>query len=248
MKVPFGYGTAERELEWIDAWLREHYHPEYVTRLVAWLNARDGHIGIGGAWRADGTQADKPGFAPEGKSFHQNQKYSDGYIGATAVDLVARAAGKHRSPSWAEVPAQGSDDAKRWGLHCNVGEAPRGEPWHIQPVEIDGHGSWVRNGSPAPVAGFPFPGRRAKPTPPPSTEEDADMLGLVSLIRPKGFANVFSVMPIGARHLGGGSYVRLVAQLDAAGHDSTVHVTDHQQEIDGILAQAGLTRADLVRE
>ena len=85
-------------------------------------------------------------------------------------------------------------------------------------------------------------------TPPPPTEEDTDMLALVTLTRPKGYANVFAVTPWGSRHLGGGSYVRLVAQLDAAGHDSTVHVTDHQQEIAGILAQAGLTRADLVRE
>jgi hypothetical protein len=79
----------------------------------------------------------------------------------------------------------------------------------------------------------------------PSRSEDTDMLALVSLTRPKGYANVFAVTPWGSRHLGGDSYVRLVAQLDAAGHDSTIHITAHRQEIAGILAQAGLTRADL---
>ena len=88
-------------------------------------------------------------------------------------------------------------------------------------------------------------GHQTPPKPPPM-EEDLDMLALVTLTRPKGYANVFAVTPWGSRHLGGDSYVRLVAQLDAAGHDSTVHVTDHRQEIAGILAQAGLTHADLV--
>jgi hypothetical protein len=84
-----------------------------------------------------------------------------------------------------------------------------------------------------------------KPTPPP-TAEDTDMLALVSLTRPKGYANVFAVTPWGSRHLGGDSYRRLAAQMAKAGVDTAVHVTDHKQEIAGILAQAGLTHADLV--
>jgi hypothetical protein len=84
-----------------------------------------------------------------------------------------------------------------------------------------------------------------KPTPPP-TAEDTDMLALVSLTRPKGYANVFAVTPWGSRHLGGDSYRRLAAQMAGAGVDTAVHVTDHKQEIAGILAQAGLTHADLV--
>jgi hypothetical protein len=115
----------------------------------------------------------------------------------------------------------------------------------------------ARTGCPGPLftnkrwwAQITAPLTTATPPPPatPTEEDTTDMLSLVTLTRPKGFANVFAVTPWGSRHLGGGSYVRLVAQLDAAGHDSTVHVTDHRQEIDGILAQAGLTRADLVRE
>ena len=162
MKVPYGYGNAETTLEDTRARLLVHHHPEYVARLVAWFQAQDGRVGIGGGWRADGSQPDKPGFAPAGKSFHQNQKYSDGFIGATAVDLVHRSPGnKHRSPTWAEVPAQGSVDARLWGLHCNVGTpgARGSEPWHVQPIEIDGHSTFIRDGSPAPVANYPFPGR-----------------------------------------------------------------------------------------
>lgn len=162
VKVPYGYGTDERSIEWVELWLLAHYHHEYVTRLVAWLEAQDGLIGVGGGWRADGTQPTLAGFAPAGKSFHQNQKYSDGFVGATAVDLVHRNPGnKHRSPTWAEVPAQGSADARLWGLHCNVGTpgARGSEPWHMQPIEIDGHATWLSAGSPAPVPNYPFPDR-----------------------------------------------------------------------------------------
>jgi hypothetical protein len=162
MNVPYGYGKDERSIGWIETWLLAHHHPEYVARLIAWLKSRNGQMGIGGGWRADGTQPNKPGFAPAGKSFHQNQKYSDGFVGATAVDLVHRNPGNvHRSPTWNEAIVQGSDEAWRWGLHCNVGTpGSRGsEPWHIQPVEIDGHASWRRNNSPCPAPDWPFPGR-----------------------------------------------------------------------------------------
>lgn len=160
LMVPWGYGRTLKSLAEVRSRLEEHYHPEYIERLCAWLMSKNGRIGIGGTWRADGTQPDKPGFAPEGTSFHQNQKYSDGFIGAVAVDLVARNGSQiHRAPMWSEVPVQGSDEAKLWGLHCNVGSPPGGESWHMQPIEIDGHASWLRNGSPAPVPGYHFPGR-----------------------------------------------------------------------------------------
>jgi hypothetical protein len=162
MLLPFGYGTEERSLDQVEARLLVNYHPEYVARLVAWMRSCDGRIGVGGGFRPDGTQPAKAGFAPAGKSFHQNQKYSDGFVGATAVDLVHRNPGsKHRSPTWAEVPAQGSAEAAKWGLHCNVGTpgARGSEPWHIQPVEIDGHQSWLEANSPCPKAGYTFPGR-----------------------------------------------------------------------------------------
>jgi hypothetical protein len=162
MNFPYGYGTDEKTIKWIEKRLLTNYHPEYVARLIAWLESRNGQVGVGGGWRADGTQPKKAGFAPAGKSFHQNQRYNDGFIGATAVDLVCRnAGGVHRSPSWAEVPIQGAADAALWGLHCNVGTpgARGSEPWHIQPIEIDGHEGWLKAGSPAPVPNYPFPNR-----------------------------------------------------------------------------------------
>lgn len=167
--VPFGYGTALRTLEQVRAWLLEHHHPEYVERLVAWLSSKGGKIGVGGGWRAGGAQPNKPGFAPEGKSFHQDQNFADGFCGAAAVDLVARnGASVHRAPTWNEVPAQGSAEAKTWGVHCNVGSPGQvgSEPWHIQPIELDGWQTWWNQGRPAPRPNYPFPGRGA-PTPPP---------------------------------------------------------------------------------
>jgi hypothetical protein len=91
----------------------------------------------------------------------------------------------------------------------------------------------------APLATF-TPSPPATPTP----TEDTDML--VTLLRPKGHANIFSVTPDGARHLGGETYRRLSAQMAKAGVDTTVIVTDHPQEIASVLALSGLSRADLV--
>lgn len=156
--IPWGYQTSYRSVAYARLRLMEHYHPEYVDRLCAWLVYKKGVIGIGGTWRADGTQPDKPGFAPEGKSFHQNQKYSDGFIGATAVDLVVPRPGNTHSSGhvpWSLVPKPGSVEAQTWGVHCNISS----ESWHMQPVEIRGHTTWLKAGSPAPVADYPFPGR-----------------------------------------------------------------------------------------
>lgn len=173
--VPHGYGTATRRLAAeVRPWLLEHHHPEYVARLVAWLAKQDGLIGVGGGWRA--VQPDRPGFAPKGRSFHGDQRFASGFVGAAAVDLVARNGNAgHRAPSWDEVPRQGSTEATRWGIHCNVG----GESWHCQPIEIDGWRSWVDNGRPDPRAGYPFPGRGQAPPPPgPAPASDPDRMSL----------------------------------------------------------------------
>ncbi len=144
MLFPSGYGTS---MVTIDELFRRHHeskmHPEYARRLRAWLIAQEGRIGIGGSWRA--SQPAKPGFAPEGKSFHQSQTFAGGRVAFCAVDLVHVVPGKkHRAPTWDEVPRKGSQEAKKWGLHCNVTKPS--EPWHIQPIEIDGYGGWVRGG------------------------------------------------------------------------------------------------------
>lgn len=139
---PHGYGTTMVD---IDELFRRHHqdkmHPEFARRLRTWLISKEGRIGIGGSWRA--TQPAKPGFAPEGKSFHQSQTFSSGRVAFCAVDLVHVNPGKvHRSPTWAEVPKKGTAETSKWSLHCNV----TNEPWHIQPTEIDGWGSWDRGG------------------------------------------------------------------------------------------------------
>lgn len=173
LRTPFGYGTAEKSLYELTTWLLVHHHPEYVRRLVCWLDAQDGHIGVGGGWRAGGAQPDRKGFAPEGKSFHQDQDFNDGFTGAAAVDLVARNGnGVHRSPAWAEVPAQHSDDAKTWGVHCNVGRPGQvgSEPWHMQPIEIDGWQTWWNAGRPSPRADYPIPAPAPEPNPDPTED------------------------------------------------------------------------------
>lgn len=153
---PHGYGTT---LVTIDELFRRNHvekmHPEYARRLRRWLIDQRGHIGIGGSWRSAGSQPNKPGFAPEGKSFHQYQTFASGIVAFAAVDLVARNPGNvHRSPTWAEVPAQGSEWAKKYGVHANVST----ESWHLQPIEIDGFDSWKSAGSPDPASNYPING------------------------------------------------------------------------------------------
>lgn len=192
LRVPWRYGTSYITLRQLEANLLAHYHPEYVRRLLAWLHYKDGHVGVGGDWRAGGAQPDKPGFAPEGKSFHQDQEYIDGFTGACAVDLVVGVPGKvHRAPYWSEVPKQGSSDELPWGVHCNIST----ETWHMQPVEIDGWQSWWNAGRPSPRPNYPLPAEhdpyvQVDPEPPEVIDpEEPDMAHKnVVLIRWDGYA------------------------------------------------------------
>lgn len=156
-RYPTGYSVR---LVDIDTLMSMHHvdkmHPEYARRLRAWLISKGGHIGIGGSWRATGSQPNKPGFAPEGKSFHQYQLFRSGLTAFCAVDLVARNHGNHRAPNWTEVPAKGSDEAKRYGVHCNISS----EPWHMQPIEINGWNTWRILGRRDPKANYPLPDSR----------------------------------------------------------------------------------------
>jgi hypothetical protein len=95
-------------------------------------------------------------------SFHQDQRYADGTVWYTAVDLVARNPGTvHRAPRVDECPQQGSAEAKRWGVHINTSES-----WHIQPIENDGYQTWVNAGRKRPVPGYPIPNEGTSPSPP----------------------------------------------------------------------------------
>lgn len=152
---PWGYQRLLVPLDRLKQLARiDLMEPEYAQRLFAWIVSRDGHIGIGGAVRF--VQPEREGFAPPGKSFHELQSMAGGKF-FMAVDLVARNGSSiHRSPTWSEVPAQGSShpDIRDYGLHCNVG----GEPWHMQAIEIDGYDSWVSRGRPRPNPNFPIKG------------------------------------------------------------------------------------------
>lgn len=155
---PIGYGTRLVDLETLFSQSHvEKMHPEYARRLRTWIVSKNGHIGIGGSWRATGAQPDKPGFAPEGRSFHQYQLFRSGMTRFCAVDLVARNGDqRHRSPNWSEVPAKNSAEAKRWGVHCNISS----EPWHMQPTEIGGWNTWRLLGRRDPKADYPLPETR----------------------------------------------------------------------------------------
>jgi hypothetical protein len=171
---PIGYGTSMVTLERMRQIHEPKMHPEYARRLFPYLEHRGGLLGIGGGWRS--IQPDRPGFAPDGKSFHQNQTFASGVVGYCAVDLVAVNTAAvmvpaHRAPTWAETAT-----APEWGLHTFILNPP--EPWHMQPIEIRGWQSWVDAGRKDPVAGIPLPN-----DPPPDEEDEVSKP--ISVIKPK---------------------------------------------------------------
>lgn len=169
---PVGYG---RELVDVDELRRRHeprMHPAYARRLFAWLESRGGEVGIGGGWRA--TPSDTSQASKDGHSFHQSQWWRSGCTAYAAVDLVARNGDDvHRAPTWAEVPEQGTDhpDIAAYGVHCNVA----GEPWHMQPVEVDGYQTWHDAGRPDPDPNYPLPDTPDPVPEPGPTPEIPDM-------------------------------------------------------------------------
>lgn len=247
--VPFGYSNRYVTLGWLEEWLLVHHHPEYVRRLLAWLHFKGGAVGVGGGWRAGGAQPDRPGFAPEGKSFHQDQAYDDGFVGACAVDTVFRdgpdAGDAHDGIAWSEVPQQGSAEAAIWGVHANVGSPslPGGESWHIQPVEIDGWATWWNSGRPAPRAGYPIPPEHdpyAQPKPEPPAEVP-DMPDTALLWRHADYAEVFL--------LGAGQIVNVSPDVRNAYNGAGVPliVDRHPGLLADVLHHTGRTITDLTR-
>ncbi|WP_395160453.1 hypothetical protein [Ilumatobacter sp.] len=243
---PDSYGTNRITLDQMKAKHAAKMHPEFARRFFAYIEAKGGLLGVGGGWRATGSQPDKSGFAPEGQSFHQDQTFASGTVGYSAVDLVTgNGSAKHKAPAWADT-----EDAGRWGLHTFI----NGEPWHIQCNEMRGWSTWRNAGRPDPhTIALPdrlTPATPSTPTPTPTptpTEEDDNMLNATSLWRPKGYSNVFAVTPDGARHLGAETTEDLKRRLIAAGQNPKVIVSDHPQELKSVLALAGLTTADLVK-
>lgn len=158
---PTGYGTRRVTLAQLRA---EHHpdkmHPEYARRLFAWLESMGGRVGIGGSWRLTQPTSGCPLCVPEGKSFHQYQDWPSGRYFA-AVDLVQAhptPGAQHIGMTWDVSIPQGSTEARKWGLHANVGGPPSGEPWHMQGIEYDGWQSWVNAGRPDLTYDYPIPG------------------------------------------------------------------------------------------
>lgn len=184
LRVPYKYGNQYISLRQLEAIMLPDYHLEYVRRFLGWLHYKNGNVGAGGLSRTE--QPNKPGFAPSLlTTFHwAGQTYNDGTTGACAVDTVLKdgpdAGDAHDGIPWTEVPIQGSAEAVKWGIHANVGVPGNGESWHIQPIEIDGHASFVAAGRPAPVRGYPIPAEHdpyhapTDPTPDPDPETPTD--------------------------------------------------------------------------
>ena len=165
---PDGYGTRLVTLEQMVATHGAKMHPEFARRFFPWIVTQGGKVGVGGGWRS--IQPAKPGFARDGESFHQDQRFASGFVGYAAVDLVHVNPGQvHRAPTWAE-----SASAPEFGLHTFI-KAPKPEPWHMQCIEMRGWRTWVDAGRPDP-ARFALPSDA--PTNPPTTTEDCNMIAI----------------------------------------------------------------------
>ena len=176
---PDGYRSEMIPLAEMRARHEAKMHPEFARRFFAYMEHRAGTLGVGGGWRL--RQPDKPGAAPDGKSFHQTQTFPS-CRGYAAVDLVVPVPGKaHRAPTWAET-----EDAPAYGLHTFI-RTPIEEPWHLQPKELRGWQTWANAGRPDLL-------RFTLPTEP--TEED-DMQPYIAIPPPERYGLEWIVVSAG---------------------------------------------------
>jgi hypothetical protein len=160
---PTGYQDDYRSMLELRAQYEPAMHPAFARRVFPWIGSCKGFVGIGSGVRD--SQPDLPGFAPAGRSFHLRQRFASGRLAYAALDLVVidgpDAGNAHDAPAWSHVPIQGSAEAARWGVHCNIGKPgdpwPKGESWHMQPVELDGFDTWLAQGRPDPAMTYPIP-------------------------------------------------------------------------------------------
>lgn len=168
---PIFYGTRLVTFDVLRNTFEPHMHPEAARRGFNLILHQGGKFGIGGGYRAPGTQPNRPGFAPEGKSFHQDQQFPS-FTGYAAWDMVVVNPGyTHRAPLWEEVPTQGTQLALDYGFHMNVGGPglKGAEPWHAQPIELDGWQLWFDEGKKDLLINYPikvFAPRQQPPQPP----------------------------------------------------------------------------------
>lgn len=157
MKIPFYYGNTYLSLANAKKYFEaDGYEWAAARRHLALLHSRGGRLGIGSGWRK--TPHSVSLASMRGESFHQDQKFSNGWIGPTAIDYVwedgSDPGNFHDVVPTGGVPVQGSAEAKVYGIHANVGvPGYKGfESWHGQPVEIDGWASATDGGRrPAPM-------------------------------------------------------------------------------------------------
>lgn len=168
---PVGYGTQMLTLDALKARFTPHMHPEAARRGFAFIESQKGLFGIGGGYRSPGLQPNAPGYAPPGHSFHEGQPFPSGLY-YCAWDMVCASPGNnHRTPKWSEVPYQGSQMAIDFGWHMNVGAVGmnNSEPWHAQPIELDGWDAWDRAGRKDLQINYPVKYLLPKPPPKPPT-------------------------------------------------------------------------------
>lgn len=162
---PIFYGMRLVTFDVLRNSFEPHMHPEAARRGFNFILHQGGKFGIGGGYRPPGTQPGAPGFADEGRSFHQDQKFPSGTY-YTAWDVVVVNPGYvHRAPYWSEVPEQGKQLAIDYGWWMNVGT----ESWHSQPIPLDGWMAWYNGGRFDLDSNYPIvisPPREQPPQPP----------------------------------------------------------------------------------
>jgi peptidoglycan hydrolase-like protein with peptidoglycan-binding domain len=149
---PGGYSDLSPRftLDQVRAKHGRNMHPEFERRVLAAMVAAGGLVGIGGGYRAPGTQPDKSGFAPEGRSFHQPQEWASGERAYAALDMIGLNGDHTGARAWLR------DHADEFGLHA-FGDV-NNEPWHIQCNDVPfGWSTWKSAGSPDP-GHFDLPG------------------------------------------------------------------------------------------
>jgi hypothetical protein len=163
LKVPFLYQNTYITLANLAKYMdNQGYEWAAARRHLALLHARGGKLGFGGGWRKCPHPVSQASMDCE--SFHQDQLYSNGWKGPTAIDYVWEdgpdAGDWHDGVPTGGVPVQGSAEAKLFGIHANIGVPGfKGfESWHGQPVEIDGFASATDGGRrPAPMIDPKYP-------------------------------------------------------------------------------------------
>lgn len=163
LRVPFLYQNTYITLRNLDSYMtKQGFNRASRRRHLALMHSRKGKLGFGGGWRK--TPDPVSPASMRGESFHQDQKFSDGFVGPTAIDYVwidgPDAGDWHDVVPTNGVPVQGSAEAKLFGIHANVGVPGYSgfESWHGQPVEIDGWGSATDGGKrPAPMIQPDYP-------------------------------------------------------------------------------------------